>query len=160
MRILWVILLLLVTCTNVQAQSFSKDGAVAACEAVTVAKLISPASYHLVRSKMIGRIVEITYDASNSFGALLRATATCSFVSMSDGWHLDDQPTIKEVADLADCRKEYDDEVAAGTLTAYYRDQSVATFCAPHKGDDAAFLAIFSENGVPYPIPSAATAMR
>jgi hypothetical protein len=142
-----------------QAQTFSKDGAVAACEAGVIAKLISPASYRLIRSSIVGASVEMTYDAANSFGALLRAKAVCHFVPMSDGWHLADQPTIKEAAELPDCRKEYDDEVKAGTLTAYYRDQSVATFCAPRREDDAAFLAILKEDGVLYPVPASATAL-
>ena len=135
----------------------SDDGAARACEASIIGGLVSPASYQAFKVEILPGSVEVIYDASNAFGALLRDKATCLFVSRPDGLHLSTEPDIAAQLNTGVCIAQVQGWVASGNLT----ERAARPFleqCSEAKGDgQGSFLQVFEDLGVEYPVPPGST---
>lgn len=137
----------------------SDDGAARACEAAIIGGLKSPASYKPVKISVEPGRVEVLYDASNAFGALLRDRKQCLFVERSDGLHLVDEPALATELQLDGCAAEVRGWVEAGNLSERAATPFFEQCSQTNQAAQAAFLQSFDDLSVPYPVDPRSTAV-
>lgn len=150
----------LVFASGAVAQVTGQDGAVRACEADIISGLKSPASYVPFKITIYQDGVLITYDAANSFGALLRDRRACLFASDGSALYLPDDPRLGTNVGGAKCLADVGEALKIGQIIESLAAK-LAAACEPQY---AAQLMIydgkFAELGVTYPVPHSSTTVR
>ena len=160
LRSVLVCLSLLTVSSAAKSQVTGEDGAVRACEARIISTLRSPASYRPVKVTIYANGVEVIYDSSNAYGALLRDKETCVFVAGTSGLYFADDPAGTLDGGLSQCREKVAGWISKGNLTEraaapFYEDcnKQVTAYAKRWKTE-------FQDLDVIYPVLPASTTIR